>query len=138
MFLFQMKKKYRLNELKNWFKSCKYSENVINRAFRNARLQGSATLKRNSNNISFAATYYDNVNYNEKVKKILRQPKSLLRLLSKARSNTDTNNFMQLNGYLNVQINAAKFVRCMLMRTAVMSNNMGWEFRSYVICMDIN
>ena len=136
MFLFQMKKKYRLNELKNWFKSCKYSENVINRAFRNARLQGSATLKRNSNNISFAATYYDNVNYNEKVKKILRklndiqsghlknvfkysniilaqkQPKSLLRLLSKARSNTDTNNFMQLKGYLNVQINAAKFVRC--------------------------
>ena len=29
---------YRLNELKNWLKSCKYKENVINRAFRNARL----------------------------------------------------------------------------------------------------
>ena len=34
-------------------------------------------------------------------------------LLSKARFNTDTNNFMQLKGYLNSQINAAKFVCCM-------------------------
>ena len=29
---------YKLNELKNWLKSCNYKENVINRAFRNARL----------------------------------------------------------------------------------------------------
>ena len=42
---------YRLNELKNWLKSCKYPENVINRAFCNARLQGPAPLKTNSNNI---------------------------------------------------------------------------------------
>ena len=42
---------YRLNELKNWLKSCKYPENVINRAFSNARLQGPAPLKTNSNNI---------------------------------------------------------------------------------------
>ena len=58
---------YRLNELKNWLKSCKYPENVINRAFRNARLQGPAPLKTNSNNIPFVTTYYDNVNNNEKV-----------------------------------------------------------------------
>ena len=118
-------------------KSCKYPENVINRAFRNARPQGPAPLKTNSNNIPFVTTYYDNVNNNEKVKKIRRkfndiqsdhlknvfknsniilaqkQPKNLLRLLSKARFNTDTNNFIQLKGYLNVQINAAKFVCCM-------------------------
>ena len=60
---------YRLNELKNWLKSCKYPENVINRAFCDARLQGSAPLKTNSNNIPFVTTYYDNVNYNEKVLK---------------------------------------------------------------------
>ena len=76
----------------------------------------------NSNNIPFVTRYYDNVNDNEKVKKIRRkfndiqsdhlknvfktnnvilaqnQPKNLLRFLSKARFNTDTNNFVQLNG----------------------------------------
>ena len=36
---------YWLNELKNWLKSCKYPKNVINGAFRNARLQGLAPLK---------------------------------------------------------------------------------------------
>ena len=111
---------YRLNELKNWLKSCKYLENVINRAFRNARLQCSASLKTNSNNIPFVTTYFDNVNNNKKVKKIRRkfnhiqsdhlksllknsnivlaqkQPKNLLRLLSKAGFNTDSNNFIQL------------------------------------------
>ena len=35
----------RLNEFKNWLKSCKYSENVINTAFRNGRLQGPAPIK---------------------------------------------------------------------------------------------
>ena len=39
------KTEYRLKELKNWLKSCKYPGNVINRAFRNARLQGPAPLK---------------------------------------------------------------------------------------------
>ena len=64
---------YRLNELKNWLKSCKYPEKDINRAFRNAILQGPAPLKTNSNNIPFVTTYYDNVNNNEKVKKIRRK-----------------------------------------------------------------
>ena len=67
-------------------------------------------------------TYYDNVNNNEKVEKIRKkcydiqsdylknifknsniilaqkQPKNLLRLLSKARFNTDANNFIQPKG----------------------------------------
>ena len=58
---------YRLNELKDWKKSCKYPENVINSAFRDARLQGLAPFKTNSNNISFVTTYYDNVNNDEKL-----------------------------------------------------------------------
>ena len=53
--------------MKSWLKSCKYLENVTNRAFRNAKLQGPPPLKTNSKNISFAKTYYDNVNNNEKV-----------------------------------------------------------------------
>ena len=39
------KSEYGLNELKNWLKSCKYSENLINKAFGNARLKGPAPLK---------------------------------------------------------------------------------------------
>ena len=67
------KTEYRLNELKNWLKSCKYPEIVFNRAFRNARLQSPTSLKTNSNNIPFVKTYYDNVNNNEKVKKIRKK-----------------------------------------------------------------
>ena len=60
---------YRLNKLKNWLKSCKFPSpnNAINRAFHNARLQGPAPLKTNSNNIPFLTAYYDNVNNNEKI-----------------------------------------------------------------------
>ena len=39
----------------------------VNIAFHNARLQGLALLKTNSNNIPFVTTYYDNVNNNKKV-----------------------------------------------------------------------
>ena len=38
---------YRLNELKSELRSCKYSKNVINRAFGNATLQGPAPVKLN-------------------------------------------------------------------------------------------
>ena len=90
-------------ELKNWLKSCKYPENVINRAFRNARLQGPVPFKTNSNNIPFVTTYYDNVNYNEKVKKIRNKSNDILTPII----------LYNQRGYLSVQINAAKFVRCM-------------------------
>ena len=59
--------------MKNWLRSFKYPGNVINGAFRNARLQGSAPFKANLNNIPFVTTYYDNVNSNEKVKKIRKK-----------------------------------------------------------------
>ena len=48
---------YRLNKLKFCWKSCKHSKNVINRAFCNARLQGPAPIKTNSNNIPFVTIY---------------------------------------------------------------------------------
>ena len=52
--------KIRLNELKNWLKSCKYPENIINRAFCNARQQGPAPLNTNSNNIQIILWQYFN------------------------------------------------------------------------------
>ena len=69
---------YRLNELKNWLKSCTCPENVVNRAFRDAKLQGPAPVKTSSNNIPFVTTYYDNVNNNERVKKVRRKFKDIL------------------------------------------------------------
>ena len=48
----------RLSELIKMLESYKYPENVINRAFHNARLQGTAPLKANSNNIPLKTTYY--------------------------------------------------------------------------------
>ena len=67
VFVFNEKKEYRFNELKTLLESCKYPQNVINRALHNARLQGVAPLKTNSNNIPVVTTYFDNVNNNEKV-----------------------------------------------------------------------
>ena len=52
--------------MKDWLKSCKYPENIVNKAFLNGRLQSLAPLRTNSNNIAFVTTYYGNVNNNEK------------------------------------------------------------------------
>ena len=109
-------------------------------------------------------TYYDNVNNNEKVQKIRRkfndiqsdhlknvfknsnvilaqkQSENLLRLLSKARFNADTSNFIQLKGLFKYTDKRCKI--CFLYvnkgNTFVMSNNMRWELRSQVTCRDIN
>ena len=148
---------FSLNEKQNCLKSCKYPENIINRAFRKARLEGPAPLKMNSNNIPFVTRYYDNVNDNEKVKKIRRkfndiqsdhlknvfktnnvilaqnQPKNLLRFLSKARFNTGTNNFVQLNGLFKCK--DKRWTICSLyVNEGNIFNNMRWELRSHVNC----
>ena len=127
-------------------------------------LKGPVSLKTNANNIPFVTIYYDNVNNNKEVKKIrrnfndiqsdhlknlfknsniflvLNQPKHLLRLLSKARFNTDTNNFIQLKGLFKCTDKRCKI--CLLYvnegNSFVMSNNMRWELRSHVTCRDIN
>ena len=109
-------------------------------------------------------TYYDNVNNNEKVKKIRRKfndiqsdhlknvfrnsniilaqkrPKNFLRLLSKARLNTESNNFIQIKGLFKFTDTHCKI--CLLDvnegNSFVMSNNLRWELRSDVTCRDIN
>ena len=154
---------YRFSELKNWLKSCKYHENVTNIAFCNARLQGTAPLKTNSNNIPFV-TNHENVNNNEKVYKIRRmfndiqsdhlknafknsnkllaqeQPKNLLHLLSNVRFNTDTNNFIKLMGLFKCTDKYCKI--CLLHvnegNNFVMSNDMRRELHSHVTCRHIN
>ena len=107
-------------------------------------------------------TYYDNVNNNEKVKKILRkfndiqsdhlksvfknskknlaqkEPKNLLHLLSKVRFNTDTNNFIQLIGLFKCTDKRCKISLLYVIEgnSFVMSNNMRWELSSDVTCRD--
>ena len=131
------KTEHRLNKLKNWLKSCKYHENVIDRAFRNARLQGAVPLKTHSNIVRFVTTYYDNVNNNEKAKKIRRKfndiqsdhlkyvfKNSNLVLAQKQLKNYSVcylkidlmltpKILYNLRSYLNGHINAAKSVCCM-------------------------
>ena len=70
-----------------------------------------------------------------------KQPKNSLRLLSKARFYTDSNNFIQPKGLLKCTDKRCKI--CLLsvnkVSSFVMSNNMRWwELRSHVTCRDIN
>ena len=107
----------RLKELKNWLKNCNYPDSVINQSFHNAKLQGPAPFKDNSKNIPFVTTYYENIDNEKVVRKIRsklsniqsrhlsevfknknvilsqKQPKNLLRLLTRARFNTEINAF---------------------------------------------
>ena len=61
-------------------------------------------------------------------------------MLSKARLNTDTNNFIQLKELF--KCTDKRFKICLLYvnegNSFVMSNNMRWELRSHVTCRDIN
>ena len=107
--------------------------------------------------------YYENVSNNEKVKKIRdkfndkqsnhlknvfknsnilasKQPKNLLRFLSKAKFNTDTNNFIQPKGLFKCTDKHCKICSLYVNQdnSLILSNNMRWELRSHVTCRDIN
>ena len=107
--------------------------------------------------------YYENVSNNEKVKKIRnkfhdiqsnhrknvsknsnilasKDPKNLLRFWSKAKFNTDTNNFIQPKGLFKRTDKHCKICSLYVNQdnSLIMSNNMRWELRSHVTCRDIN
>ena len=69
-----------------------------------------------------------------------KQPNNLLRLLSKARFNTDTSNFIQLKGLFKCTDKRCKI--CLFYgnegNSFVMSINMRWEVHSHVTCRYIN
>ena len=68
------------------------------------------------------------------------QPKNLLRLLSKARFNTDTNNFIQPKGLFKCTDKGCKICSLYVSEdnSLVISNNMSWKLCSRVTCRDIN
>ena len=60
----------RLKDLKNWLKDCNYPDSVINQSFYDAKLQGPVPFTDNSKNIPFVTTYYENIDYENVVRKI--------------------------------------------------------------------
>ena len=95
-------------------------------------------IRRKFNDIQ--SDHLKNVFKNSNIILAQKQPKNLLRLLSKARFNTDTNNFIQLKGLF--KCTDKRFKICLLYlnegNSFVMSNIMRWELHSHVTCRDID
>ena len=108
--------KYRLHELKTFLQNCEYPDNVINKCFHNAMLQGPAPRpKDKSQTLPLVTTNYSNFRFNRIIKKsndlidnikdanlkpvfentniVLsqKQPKNLMRLLSQPTKTPITN-----------------------------------------------
>ena len=64
----------------------------------------------------------------------LKQPKNLLRLLTRARFNTKIYAFGQQNGLFKCTENSSKIYSLHIAEghSCIMSNNMRWELRSHV------
>ena len=108
-----------LKELKNWLKDYNYPDSVINQSFYNAKLQGPAPFTDDLKNIPFVTSNYENIDNEKVVRKICpklsniqsrhlsevfknknvilspKQPKTLLRLLTRVRFNTEIDAFGQ-------------------------------------------
>ena len=87
---------------------------------------------------SIQSNHLKNVFKNTSIILSQKQPKKILRVLSNARFNTDTN--IQPKGLFKRTDKRCKI--CLLYinegNNFVMSNNMRWEFRSHLICRGIN
>ena len=154
----------RLNELKNWLKKCDYPDNIINKAFHNAKLQGPAPYRNKQNNLPYVSTFYPNIDnkslvYNirrklnsvqsDYLKNIFkeneiilsqRQPKNLKRILTSAIfKNNLTFNFRP-NGLFKCKNKRCKICALYINECTsfICSNNVTWEIRSNVTCRDVN
>ena len=148
----------RLKDMKEHLIESKYPINIIERGFRNARLQGPANKPKNKN-ITFITRYaanYDarhvtqraqkllNECRNDKLKDIfkdakvtlaLQQPPNILRLLTSASFNP--NNEIKLpNGFYK-----CNNIRCLICQRYLQectyfytSNNTRWEIKEYINC----
>ena len=87
---------------------------------------------------SIQSNHLKNVFKNTSIILSQKQPKKILRVLSNARFNTDTN--IQPKGLFKRTDKRCKI--CLLYinegNNFVMYNNMRWEFRSHLICRGIN
>lgn len=154
----------RLEELRKWLKNCKYPDSIIDSSFHKAKLQGPAPFSNKSNNIPFVTTFHSNINnqnivkeinqkidniqsnhlktvfHNNKVILSQRQPKNLLRHLTKSKFTSSNLPDNLPNGLFK-----CKDIRCKICNLYInenssfkMSNNQIWELRSHVTCRAIN
>ena len=124
-------------------------------------MQGPSPFTDNSKNIPFFTTYYGNIKVVRKIRSKLsniqsrylseafksknvilsqKQCKNLLRLLTRARFNTEINAFGQQNGLFKCMDKRSKICSLYIVEghSFIMSNNMRWELRSHVTCRSIN
>ena len=136
----------------------------LNQSFYHAKLQGPAPFKDNPKNVPFVTTYYENIDNEKVVRKIRsklsniqlrlvselfknknvvisqKQPKNLLRLLTRAGFNTEINAFQKQNSLFKYIDKRCKIYSLYIVEghSFIMPNNMRWELRSHVTCRSIN
>ena len=162
----QHKMHYRLNQLSLWLRRCNYPQNVINKAFHNAKLQGPAPQPASTDNIlplvtshisnyslkSFIPTitsYLKNINNEELRQKFqntsivlgLKQPPNLLRTLTHARFEsiprpTPTNS----NGLYKICSSRCKLCQLYIQEgdQFLTSNGTVWHIRCHINCNSTN
>ena len=153
----------RLCELKQWLIKCNYPTKLLKKAFHNAKLQGPAP-KPVSNVIQpLVTTSYSNFELNHVVKKSnellhesknqtiiqafqnkkivisYKQPKNLLRHLTKAAFYSNEPEIVT-NGIFKCQDARCKLCRLYIVEcdSFIMSNNEQWEIRSHITCNSEN
>ena len=159
--------RYRLCELEQWLINCNYPVPIIKKAFKNARLQGPAPNKTNSNVLPFVTTNFcnfdsknisqissslfqssSNADVNSVFKDCrtvlaLKQPPNLLRQLTKASfsSNPNANRREKLEpGLFKCSNNRCKLCKLYIQecKTFYTSNNVLWTIKSHISCNSKN
>ena len=161
----------RLHELRLWLKKCRYPKDVINKAFHNAKLQGPAPQKPESDNvIPFVSTNASNLNisstlnvfklllatvksdhlqnvfHNTRVVLGLRQPKSILRLLSNAKFVSNKSTVVTERpfrpgihtGSCRRDCNLCRLGYIQQCKSFTVSNGSRWEVKSSINCNSTN
>ena len=161
----ELKMKKRLEELRSWLLNCNYSENLIEKCFYNALLQGPAPEKKEKQVIPLISTYYSNYNTcnvfqstinqlnnakDEQIKNAFKdtkfvqaykQPLNLHRLILKTYLE-DKNIVNNISGLF---INECKDSRCKLCASYLIpcssfttSNGTKWLIKSHINCKSKN
>ena len=161
----------RLSELRVWLRKCRYPNEVINKAFHNAKLQGPAPEKpARENTIPFISTYASNIDAqstvnifkallttfksehlkdvfnNTRVVLGLRQPKSLLRQISKAKFVSDRSSSQTTRpqepglhtGRCRSDCNLCRLGYIQPCSSFKVSNGEVWQIRSSITCNSRN
>ena len=154
-----------LSNLKSRFLSYNYPEKVIDRAIYNAKLQGPAPKPSSPNStIPLLSTNFANINFKPMTHKInsilkstsnnkiqetfkdtkivlgLRQPKNLLRLLTKSNFTSSSEQSRTIGGLFKCKSNKCIICKSYIQECQffVTSNGKTWEIKSHITCNSKN